>query len=112
MVLATDGGLLMIIIVIPKSEISYWFTAGPAAFITVMAIAACGTYLSTLVGGDRQGRVLGNNLALQVGAESLSALLGGFLAAILIPLPLITYGIVAVIGGLLLITYKKPDSAE
>lgn len=58
------------------------------------------------MGGERQGRVLGNNLAIQVGAESLSALLGGFLAAMLIPLPLLTYGIVAMLGGLLLITYK------
>ncbi len=111
---AVIGGLLVIIIIVPKSEMSYWFTAGPAAFITVMAIAACGSYLSTLVGPERQGRVLGNNLALQVGAESLSALIGGFLAAILIPLPLITYGVVAIIGGLLLITYrgKKDDKIE
>jgi MFS family permease len=102
------GGLLVITVVIPKSELSYWFTAGPASFVSVLAIAACGTYLSTLVGPERQGRVLGNNLALQVGAESLSAFLGGFLAAILVPLPLITYGIVAVVGGLILITYKRP----
>jgi len=103
---AVIGGVLTIVIVIPKSEVSYWFTAGPAAFITVMAIAGCGSYLSTLVSSERQGRVLGNNLALQVGAESISAALGGFLAAILIPLPLIVYGALAVVGGRLLITYK------
>lgn len=65
---------------------------------------------SGLVSGERQGRVLGNNLALQVGAESLSAALGGLLAAVLIPLPLLTYGLVAVLGGLLLITYKGTNS--
>lgn len=47
------------------------------------------------------------SFAIQVGAESLSALLGGLLAAYLIPLPLLTYGIIAVLGGLLLITYKE-----
>ena len=109
---ATIGGLFIISIVIPKSEISYWFTAGPAAFITVMAVAGCGAYLSTLVRPERQGRVLGNNLALQVGAESMSAALGGFLAAILIPLPLLFYGTLSVLGGLLLITYKGKGDFE
>ncbi len=63
--------------------------------------------MSTLVGADRQGRVLGNNLAIQVGAESLSALVGGFFAALFIPLPMLTYGVMAILGGLLLITYRK-----
>jgi MFS family permease len=106
------GRLLVITIVIPKSEVSYWFTAGPASFVCVLTIAACGSYLSTLIGPERQGRVLGNNLALQVGAESLSALFGGFLAAVLIPLPLITYGLVAVFGGLLLIGYKGTNMSS
>jgi len=75
---AVIGGLFTILIVIPQSVTSYWFTAGPAAFISVMAIAGCGAYISTLIAPQRQGRVLGNNLALQVGGESLSALLGGF----------------------------------
>lgn len=103
---AVVSGLFMIAIVIPKSEVSYWFTAGPASLIISLTVTACGAYLSTLVGPERQGRVLGNNLAIQVGAESLSALVGGFLAALFIPLPLITFGIAAVLGGLLLITYK------
>jgi len=105
------SGLFIVSIVVPNAEFFYWFTAGPASFIGVLAIAACGTYLSTLVGPERQGRVLGNNLALQVGAESISAALGGFLAAVLIPLPLITYGIFAVVGGLILITYKRPEQS-
>lgn len=106
------GGILMITIVIPKSDSWYWLTAGSSTFLTVIAIAACGSYLSTLVSPKRQGRVLGNNLALQVGAESLSAAMGGILAAILIPLPLILYGALAVLGGLLLITYKGKGDME
>ncbi len=101
------GGLLVVLIVIPQSEVSYWFTAGPASLLLAMTVAGCGAYLSTLVSAERQGRVLGNNLALQVGAESLGALVGGFLAAMLIPLPLIVYGVITILGGLLFITYKK-----
>lgn len=107
---AVAGGLFVAAVVVPKSETSYWFTAGPATIFLVMTMAACSAYISGLVSGERQGRVLGNNLAIQVGAESLSALLGGFLAAYLIPLPLLTYGLVAVLGGLLLITYKGTNT--
>lgn len=103
---AVVGGLFTIGIVIPKSEVSYWFIAGPSTLFLALTVTACGAYLSNLVGPERQGRVLGNNLAIQVGAESLSAAVGGFLAALFIPLPLITFGIIAVLGGLLLITYK------
>jgi DHA1 family tetracycline resistance protein-like MFS transporter len=109
---AVIGGLFVAAVVVPKSETSYWFTAGPATIFLVMTMAACSAYISGLVSGERQGRVLGNNLAIQVGAESMSALVGGFLAAMLIPLPLLTYGIVAVLGGLLLITYKKPVALD
>jgi predicted MFS family arabinose efflux permease len=106
---AIVGGLFVAAVVIPKSEASYWFTAGPATIFLVLTMAACSAYLSGLVSGERQGRALGNNLAMQVVAESLSALFGGLLAAVLVPLPLLTYGIVAILGGLLLITYIKPD---
>jgi hypothetical protein len=54
---------------------------------------------------------MGNNQALQVGAEALGALIGGLLAAILVPLPLIAYGVLLVIGGLMLIQFQpKPVS--
>ena len=47
---------------------------------------------------------MGNNQALQVGAESLSAMIGGALAAVTIPLPLIAFGIFLIICGILLLT--------
>jgi len=106
------GGILILIIVIPKSEYSIWFTSIPAFFILMWGISACGTYLSNLVSPERQGRVLGNNLALQVGAESIGAAIGGFLAAVFVPLPILVYGVVTILGGLLLITYKKKNNTE
>lgn len=102
-------GILVALIVVPSSEMSLWFTAGPACFIGVWALTGSGSYLSTLVSGNRQGRVLGNNLAIQVGAESVSAALGGVLAALLVPLPLVTYGIILVMGGALLTRYREKD---
>ncbi len=100
------GGIMLIIVVIPQAEYTIWFTSIPAFFVLMWAISACGAYISTLVGPERQGRVLGNNLALQVGAESIGAALGGFLAAIFVPLSVVTYGLAIIIGSLILITYK------
>ena len=109
---AVLGGLFAVSMVIPRSDIAIWIIALPVGLFLMWALSGSGTYLSSVVEGDRQGRVLGNNLALQVGAESLSAVVGGFLAAILVPLPLITYGIIGVLGGLLLITYKKQSNGN
>src|SRR5262245_8530149 len=44
--------------------------------------------LSVAVGADEQGPAMGNNQSLQVGAEALSGLLGGVLAAAVVKLPL------------------------
>ena len=103
------GGILMIIIVIPQAEYWIWVTSLLAVLISVFSLSSTGSYLSTLVSGDREGRVLGNNLALQVSAEAISASAGGFIAALLVPLPLIVFGAVAILGGLLLITYRTKE---
>ena len=106
------AGILIVAIVIPEAEWWFWITAGPGCFISMWALTGSGSYLSTLVNPERQGRVLGNNLALQVGAESLAAAIGGVLAALLVPLPLITYGVILAIGGLLLLTFKGKGDFE
>ena len=106
------GGIMLIIVVIPQSEYSIWFTSLPAYFVLMWAISACGAYISTLVGPERQGRVLGNNLALQVGAESIGAALGGFLAALFVPLSVVTYGVAIILGSLILMTYKTPAKSD
>lgn len=102
------GGIITIIIVVPQAEYWIWITSFFAVLILVFCLSSTGSYLSTLVSGERQGRVLGNNLALQVSAEAISASAGGFLAALLVPLPLVVYGAIAILGGLLLITYRQP----
>ena len=58
--------------------------------------------LSLAADDDAQGRVMGNNQSLQVGAESVSGLVGGVLAAAAIKLPLLVFAGAAVIGGLAL----------
>ena len=51
---------------------------------------------------------MGNNQSLQVGAEALSGLLGGVLAAVVVKLPLIVLAVIAVVaGGVLAVSEGK-----
>src|SRR5882757_1843355 len=96
------AGVTMISITFPAQLGSIWITGGLTTLIGTLALAACPTVLSNAVSAERQGRVMGNNQALQVGAESLSAAIGGALAGIVIPLPLIAFGILLIGAGLVL----------
>src|SRR5262249_48905653 len=60
----------------------FFRTALPLA----VCLPACATMISVAVGADEQGRAMGNNQSLQVGAEALSGLLGGVLAAVVVKL--------------------------
>jgi len=96
------AGMLIVIVVLPSNHLSLLVTAGPATVAATITLATCATLLSNSVAPERQGSVMGNNLALQVGAEALGAMVGGLLAAAFVPLPLIVYGILLSIGGLML----------
>ena len=63
--------------------------------------------LSLAADDSEQGRAMGNNQAMQVGAESISGLAGGALAAILIRLPLVVFAGVAIVGGLTLLSFSR-----
>jgi hypothetical protein len=45
---------------------------------------------------------------LQVGAEAAGALVGGLLAAIVVPLPLLAFGGLLLVGGLMLVPVRPP----
>jgi hypothetical protein len=96
------AGVAMTSITLPSQLGSIWITGGLTTLTGTLAVAACPTVLSNAVSGERQGRVMGNNQALQVGAESLSAAIGGAMAGILIPLPLVGFGILLIGAGLVL----------
>ncbi len=101
-------GLLMGVVVLPQSRYFLWVTAGPCCFISAFTLASCATLLSNSVEPKRQGSVMGNNQALQVGAEAAGALVGGLLAAIVVPLPLFAFGALLLVGGLMLVPVRPP----
>lgn len=99
---AIATGVLMALIVVPASEISLWFTLGPTALAVAICLPACAATLSLAAGNEEQGRAMGNNQSMQVGAEAASGLAGGALAAALVKLPLLVFAAAAFLGGLLL----------
>ncbi len=67
--------------------------------------------LSLAADDQDQGRAIGTNQSMQVGAESLSGLAGGALAAAFITLPLLVFAGVTVAGSAMLGTFTPRDSA-
>ena len=107
---ALTMGILMACIVLPASQNSLWFTLGTTALALAVCLPSCAAMLSLAADDSEQGRAMGNNQSIQVGAESLSGLVGGALAAILIELPLLAFAGVAVAGSLVLASLSRHRS--
>jgi MFS family permease len=105
-------GVLMAIIVIPKSTTALWFTLGATALALAICLPSCAAMLSLAADDQEQGRAMGNNQSMQVGAESLSGLAGGALAAIEVELPLLVFAGVAVAGGVMLANLARRRPSE
>ena len=100
-------GVLMAVIVVPSSEVSLWFTLGPAALAVAVCLPSCAAMLSLAASDREQGRAMGSNQSMQVGAESLSGVVGGGVAAIFAELPLLVCAAAAISGGLLVALGRK-----
>jgi predicted MFS family arabinose efflux permease len=95
------SGVFMAAVVLPTTRLGLL----PVLFVTGAALAiclpSCATLLSNAAAAVEQGRVMGNNQALQVAAEALSGLAAGLLAAIIVKLPLLVLGATSVFAALL-----------
>jgi DHA1 family tetracycline resistance protein-like MFS transporter len=110
-------GALMTTVVLPTAVDGMWFTLGPTTLALAICLPACAAMISLSAGDREQGSVLGNNQSLQVGAEALSGLVGGALAAIVVKLPLLVFAGIAIAGSLLLAAMRRetptnPATAE
>lgn len=95
-------GAFMIVVVAIRTRESLWATLFLTSAALAICLPACATLLSKATSEAEQGRVMGNNQALQVGAEALSGLVGGLAAALFVELPLILLGFLAMAAALLL----------
>ncbi len=106
------GGLLVIMIIIPKHFSWIWLVYGLAVIPTVMALPTCTAWLSHHVTAKEQGQALGNNQALLVLGEASSAAMGGIIAAINISLPILLMGIILLIAGIIVLLKFKSSTTH
>ena len=103
----------MAAIVVPPQESALWVTLFLAGLALAVALPACAAMLSLMVSEREQGRVLGSNQSLQVGAEALSGFAAGLLAAVFFKLPLIALaGVAAVAAGILALRGRGAGESE
>ncbi|MBF6560745.1 MAG: MFS transporter [Candidatus Binataceae bacterium] len=105
-------GAFMMVVVVPRAQGAAWATLFLTSLALAICLPSCATILSTAAAESEQGRVMGNNQALQVGAEALSGLIGGVLAALAVKLSLLVLGAIAIAGGLLLLFAGRQKSAD
>jgi hypothetical protein len=89
----------MATIVVFSSEGPLWVTLAATALVIAICLPAAATIISESAPVAEQGHDLGSNQSLQVGAEALSGLAGGLLAAITDVLPLSVMAALAVVAS-------------
>jgi MFS family permease len=104
-------GVLMAVIVLPSSPVSLWLTLGLTALALAVCLPSCAGMLSLAAEDDEQGRAMGNNQSMQVGAEALTGFAGGALAALFVKLPLLVFAGAAIVGRALLLRLRRPPSS-
>lgn len=96
-------GLFNLLFIIPQSTTMLYFTLFLPGLALAVALPVSASMISLTAGEDAQGRALGNNLSIEVGAEVLSGLAAGFLAAYFIKLPMFAICAVALTATFILL---------
>ena len=81
-------GVFIATVVVPTIRFGLFPVLFATGAVLAICLPSCATPLSNAAKAAEQGRVMGNNQALQVAAEALSGLAAGSLAAIIVKLPL------------------------
>lgn len=96
-------GLFNLIFIIPQPELLLFLTLFLPGLALAVALPVAASMISLTASEEAQGRALGNNLSITVGAEVLSGLAAGFLAAYLIQLPMYVICGVAILAAVILL---------
>jgi DHA1 family tetracycline resistance protein-like MFS transporter len=100
------------VVIVPHPEGALWVTLFACALALAICLPSMAAMVSDAVGPTEQGRALGTNQSLQTGAEGVSGLAGGGLAAISTALPLPVTGALALLGSVLLARPAARKAAE
>jgi DHA1 family tetracycline resistance protein-like MFS transporter len=100
------------VVIVPHPEGALWVTLFACSLALAICLPSMAAMVSDAVGPAEQGRALGTNQSLQTGAEGVSGLAGGGLAAISTALPLPVMGALALLGSVLLARPAAREAAE
>jgi MFS transporter, DHA1 family, tetracycline resistance protein len=100
------------LVIVPHPEGALWVTLFACALALAVCLPSMAAMVSDAVGPAEQGRALGTNQSLQTGAEGVSGLAGGGLAAVSTALPLPVMGALALLGSALLARPAAREAAE
>ncbi|MDX6622401.1 MAG: transporter, family, tetracycline resistance protein [Solirubrobacterales bacterium] len=89
-------------VVVPHPEGALWVTLFACAPALAVCLPSMAAMISEAADAEHQGSALGSSQSLQVGAEGVSGLAGGGLAANSTALPLPAMGALALLGAGLL----------
>lgn len=107
-------GIFLEILLVPQNVNALWITLFLVGCAVAICLPASSILISIFAKANEQGRILGVNQSLQFLAEAIACLLIGLLASIFIKLSLIFFGILAILGAILLSFYimKVSDSSH
>lgn len=101
-------GFFNLFVIVPQSELMLFVTLFLPGLALAVALPVASSMISLTASENTQGRALGNNLSITVGAEVLSGLAAGFLAAYFIKLPMFAICAVAVLAAVILFFSNAP----
>lgn len=96
-------GLFNLVFIIPQSEFMLYVSLFLPGLALAVAFPVAASMISLTASEEAQGRALGNNISITVGAEVVSGLAAGFLAATLIQLPMFAICGVALTAAFILL---------
>jgi len=106
-------GVFMIVVTVPPQVEALWITLFLTGLALAICLPACAAMISNASSPSEQGQAMGGNQSLQVGAEAMSGALGGLLAAVFVPLPLIVLALFGILAaGLLASSLRRAEPEE
>lgn len=102
-------GLFMCLIPLFHFIDSLWGTLLLTTLFIAICLPSCASVLSHAANQNEQGKVMGNNLSLQGAATAMTALAGGVIAAYGVSLPLLVFGILGLLTGIILFFNRKKE---
>jgi MFS family permease len=110
MYFALLAAVFMTAVVLFRSRLWLFFTLPGAATAIAVCLPSCAALLSSEVEEAEQGRVMGSNQSLQLGAQFVAGLLAGVLAGISASLPLLLLAFGGIGAALILNRSSIPSS--